>query len=463
DLSPPDDNAHADTSEVPRSDQDWFDIPKTALELAEDDEVVAGNAPMSSDEEGAEGAEGDRVAQDEPAPVGEVAELEAIEESGDVAELEPLEEADLLEEIPVLTPIDQGTADESHPENLESEHLPELEVASHDVTLDEEIEDLEYEATGDDESEPVEVEATDHQPTPFFSASSSFGSTNGPVRWRPDIDLPSRPSVYRADEIRPQAVAIRGIEHTGTHHVIDLDDFVAFAGRNQSVIEERDGLIRIEAAAYFGEYRDIDQRTQALAEQVMTRHMSQGIDAVLGASFGDLDFGDILGSDEPSSIDAADTSDSTLRVVSGGFDLPYVDAGGETGVRQVYRQLVRLTRRWDARVALLLEETPNRGLRGGFGLGMPEQCREPLSLGADSDLATTIVPHRRVVLLKEPLSVFRDFVGSCQADKLSAINSWLLLPLKDSDHRRYLMVGFSRTFEDLMDLAGKYEIIPRAV
>ena len=322
---------------------------------------------------------------------------------------------------------------------------------------------MEDESAADDDSEPVDVEEVDHQPAPFFSAVSSFGSLPGQSQWRSEAGVADRPSVYRADEIRPETVAIRGIENTSTHHVVDLDDFVAFAGKNQTVIEQQEGLIRIEASAYFGEYRDVDQRTQALADQVMTRHTAQGIDAVFGASFGDLDFGDILGGDQTTSADVPDTPDSPLRVVSGGFELPYVTAAGDSGVRQVYRQLVRLTRRWDARVALLLEETPDHGMKGGFGLGLPEECPDQITLGRDSDLARTIVPYQRVALLKQPMSAFRDFAGSCQAQKLSAINNWLLLPLKDADHRRYLMVGFSRSFDDLMDLSVQYEIIPRAV
>jgi hypothetical protein len=57
----------------------------------------------------------------------------------------------------------------------------------------------------------------------------------------------------------------------------------------------------------------------------------------------------------------------------------------------------------------------------------------------------------------------RDFAGSCQARRLTAISNWLLLPLTDSQKQRYLMVGFSRSFEDLVDLTTQYEIVPRAV
>ncbi|HKK49311.1 MAG TPA: hypothetical protein VJ932_09450, partial [Alkalispirochaeta sp.] len=483
-LRPPEDEpvSSPGVAAGPQISEDWFDISRTALELAEDGEGEAAYGALTGvDQESQDGqvpsaTPGQQAGADEQTQLDDVAELEeisdageeapsivaptALEESDDWGELqgehdEP-EAIEELEHVAELVPVDD--------QNEVLEDIAELDAAEDDTSLDEEqIEELDYEAASDDDSEPVDVESIDHQPAPFFSSASSFGAGRAQMQWSSDSDTPGRPSVYRADEIRPEAVALRGIENTNTHHVIDLDDFVAFAGRNQTVIEERDGLIRIEAAAYFGEYRDVDQRTQALAEQVINRHISQGIDAVLGASFGDLDFGDILGTDTPSPVDTAETSDSTLRVVSGGFELPYVDTGGDSGVRQMYRQLVRLTRRWDARVALMLEQTEDYGLRGGFGLGMPEECSAPITLAPTSDLASTIVPYRRVVLLKQPIAAFRDFVGSCHAERLSAINSWLLLPLKDADRRRYLMVGFSRSFDDLLDLAGKYEIIPRAV
>ncbi|MEX2445421.1 MAG: hypothetical protein WD492_17610 [Alkalispirochaeta sp.] len=445
----------------PEIPDDWFEFSKTALELAEDgvDEPL-GSASASHREEPKTG----RGHVDEPDVIEELEATEVLDDAEVADEPQELQEPEELEEVAELEPLDEdGDLDElEEPEDLEE--VSEFEVDSDVDGVDsEEVEELEDESETDDESEPVEVEDVDHYRTPFFSAVSSFGSAAELTQWRLDSPAPDRPSVYRADEIRPEAVAIRGIENTNTHHVVDLDDFVAFAGKNQTVIEEREGLIRIEASAYFGEYHEVDQRTQALADQVMTRRSSQGIDDVLGASFGNFDFGDILGGDESDASDPADSPDSPLRVVSGGFELPYVTAGGESGVRQVYRQLVRLTRRWNARVALLLEETRDHGLRGGFGLGMPEECSEQILLGAESDLARTIVPYQRVALLKQPLSAFRDFAGTCQAQKLSAINNWLLLPLKDSDKRRYLMVGFARSFDDLMDLSVQYEIIPRAV
>jgi hypothetical protein len=460
-LTEPDEEPTTTTDVAERGEisDDWFEISRTALELAEEEEeggyVHADGYPSSGevdtsaetdDFSGTKEPEQPDVIEQPKAPdepeQPEQSESEDFEVEEEAAELEPVEEAEGVEE-------------------LEPAHIEEISGA--DVPDDEDVEELEEDLIVDDGSDPVDLEEVGHQPAPFFSSASSFGSGEGQRQWRSEHVAADRPSVYRADEIRPEAVVIRGVENTSTHHVVDLDDFVAFAGKNQTVIEEREGIIRIEAAAYFGEYRDIDQRTQALADQVMTRHTSQGIDDVFGASFGDLDFGDILGGEASGTADPADTPDSPLRVVSGGFELPYINVGGDSGVRQVYRQLVRLTRRWDARVALLLEETPDHGLKGGFGLGMPEECNDQILLGPHSDLARAVVPYQRVALLKQPISTFKDFAGTCQAQRLSAINSWLLLPLKDADHRRYLMVGFSRSFDDLMDLSVQYEIIPRAV
>jgi hypothetical protein len=386
-----------------------------------------------------------------------------------VVELEP--EEDDLEAVEELEPLEEVSDDIEDLEQVEDlapveDFLPIEDLAS--VPDDEEIVE-ELEAGDEDEDDEFnlesarEVEEIGERASPFLSAYTSFGTAFENTGWQESPSQSSRPTVYRADEIRPDAVAIYGIENKGSHHVVDMDDFVAFAGKHQSVIEERDGLVRIEASAYFGEYRDVDQRTQALAEQIIHRHSSSSIDDVLGAAFADLDFGDILGSEGAPMGEGPDSTESSLRVVSGGFELPFVTAAGDSSVRQVFRQLVRLTRRWDARVAVVMEQIPDGRLRASFGLGLPEDCSDELTLSPNSDIAQVIVPYRRVALLKRPLSGFRDFVGTCQAQKLGGINSWLLLPLKDAASPTLSDVGFSRSFEDLVDLTHQYEIVPRAV
>jgi hypothetical protein len=150
-----------------------------------------------------------------------------------------------------------------------------------------------------------------------------------------------------------------------------------------------------------------------------------------------------------------------LRFVSGGFELPYSGEGGDAGVRQVYRELVSLTRRWDARTAAVLEPASDGGLVGSFTLGLPADCPEQFRITADRDMVRNVFEFRRVALLKQRLSAFRDFGESCHARKLASIGSWLFLPL-NTVTGAYLMIGFQRSFEDLLDLTSRYDIVSRA-
>ena len=145
--------------------------------------------------------------------------------------------------------------------------------------------------------------------------------------------------------------------------------------------------------------------------------------------------------------------DGTLRAGSDGFLFPGVDGRGDSGVRQVYRQLVRITRRWQARVAIVLDQSKDGDAKGIFGLGLPDSCELPFTIPAQSDIAQVVLNLKRVLLLKKPLGYYQTLHASCYADKLSSIQSWVFFPLVRGDTQRYLVVGFSRSFDDLTDLA----------
>ncbi len=436
--------------------QDWLPVSTTPPELSEDERLIpepAGDraaldfAPSSPLEEAAQTDDASMVDPDEATfglpkivDVDDPEELEALEEIAESDEpgsgaLEPVEELEPVD-VEDLSPV-RGT------------------VASEELI--EELDEVQF-----DSAEALPIEEVGEGAPSFVSAFSSFGGASSIRDSLPSSTDGPAPTVPIRKETLPDEIVVRGIENTETHHIMEIEDFFASAGRRHSVFEERDGLIQIRAAAYFAEYRDIDQRVQLLAEQILLHHDLSSIDDVLKTAFDDLDFDDIF-DDAESEQSSADHQDTALRIVSGGFEFPIRVDSGNVGVRQVYRELVQITRRWNARVALVLDELADGRMQGSFGIGLSEECDSSLSFEPDCDLVRNVVAFRRVALLKRPLSFFRDFADTCHASKLVSVNSWLLLPLRDTGARRYLMVGFSRPFDSLMDLTMRYDIVPRAV
>ncbi|MCG8480789.1 MAG: hypothetical protein MI724_16975, partial [Spirochaetales bacterium] len=432
--------------------EDWLTVSTTPLELSEDDELVpeaAGGGtilnfvPSSPLEENIR-TDGDS----DEAVVG----LLETDDDNDLEELELLEE---IEEWDEPEPDAPELVEELAPIAAEDPLPVRDTVASGEVI--EELDEVQF-----DSAEALPIEEVGEGATSLVSAFSSFG---GASSIRDSLSSPTddpQPAIPIRRDILPDEIVVRGIENTDTHHVMEIEDFFASAGRRRNVFEERDGLVQIQAAAYFAEYHDIDQRVQVLAEQILLHHDLSGIDDVLKAAFDDLDFDDIF-DDAESVSSSAGQQDTALRVASGGFEFPIKVDSGNVGVRQVYRELVQITRRWNARVALVLDELTDGRMQGSFGIGLSEECDSSLALQPDCALVRNVIAFRRVALLKRPLSFFRDFADTCQASKLVSVNSWLLLPLRDTGARRYLMVGFSRPFDSLIDLTMRYDIVPRAV
>ncbi|TVR69203.1 MAG: hypothetical protein EA427_08870 [Spirochaetaceae bacterium] len=111
---------------------------------------------------------------------------------------------------------------------------------------------------------------------------------------------------------------------------------------------------------------------------------------------------------------------------------------------------------------MIVEEGSVGVIRSSFALGLPDDWSAGLELTPDSDFARHIVPFRRVVLLKQNLSDFRDFQNTAFRGRFSLVQNWLLIPLVAKERLRYLMIGFPRKYEDLNELSAKNEIIPNA-
>lgn len=142
------------------------------------------------------------------------------------------------------------------------------------------------------------------------------------------------------------------------------------------------------------------------------------------------------------------------------MELPSLVDRSDAGIRQVYRHLVHISRRWDAQVAVLFEQTPS-GWDGSFSLGLSEQCPEALRVTSDRDFARHVLSVGRVALLRRPLRAYRSFAGECHAEMLPKLSTWVFLPIESRERALYLGLGFARAFEDLREVARRLGSIDR--
>ncbi|TVR69441.1 MAG: hypothetical protein EA427_08520, partial [Spirochaetaceae bacterium] len=315
-----------------------FEIGTTALEMEELDQ---GEQPVASAAAaGHSGSEDVGVSLPETA-----ADLEAEALDEELLEAEPLE-VEALEATPLdEEPLEVEALDEE-PQEAEPEEFPEL-------------------ATYDDDTDADAV--FDAQEVSYFARQSlispfSFESRTTPAATvYPEEAEPRRVGVFPTGGGGDDTgIRIGGPQITVAYHVVEIEEFVAMSQASHSVIDERNGLVQIDSGAFFTDPSDLDHRVQVLADQVINHSHVETIDSVFGSAFDDLDFGDILNaSDEqttPRSPDIPDQREVPLRLGAEGFELTASLDNSDTGIRQVYRQLVRLTGLWDARAAMILEQ-----------------------------------------------------------------------------------------------------------
>jgi len=332
---------------------------------------------------------------------------------------------------------------------------------------DEALEEAEELELYDDADETV-YEAQDFLSfsRPFLSSSDSFGGRSEPAALAfPAEDARRSVDVIRELDQDDRHVRIRGRFNGTSHQVVEIDEFIALNQPVRNVIDERNGLIQIEATAFSITTVEANHRVHTLADQIINHSQIETIDSLFRESFEDLDFGDIMdgASAAASEADTIGASDAPLRAGTDGFEMSASLEMGDTSVRSVYRQLVQLTRVWDARTALILEQSDDNSIASSFALGLPESWGEELRLSAGCDLAENVFPYHRVVLLKQALFHYRDFENTHFRTPFSQVQSWLFLPLASSARPRYLMIGFPRRYEDLKELSLHNDIIPSAV
>ena len=315
-----------------------------------------------------------------------------------------------------------------------------------------EFEEPEYDVTEPNDVEPLDQGSIRQS---YLAGVGEFGLI--PFADSQEIQANARIS-FRP--VKKSFYSVHGLTNGEAFQLVDIDDFSALLGRNSKVIEERSGLPYIDATAFVRKSPRIDLQTQTLADQIIAHRNEASIDEVLKPQFGDLDLDDVLGKGKGNNAPDVEAPPGSLAIGYGGFDFGVAATDGTE--HEVYRRLVRLTRRWDARSACILDRQPDAGWLAQFTIGMPQRCPGELQLGPTTELVQNVFDLRRVLLLKRPLSMFRDFDGDCHAEHLEFIQSWLLVPL---EHRsgRYLMVGFVRAFEDLVDVATRTQIVAETV
>ena len=270
-----------------------------------------------------------------------------------------------------------------------------------------------------------------------------------------------QPNVRAAASPAPRSLyRVRGLVDSDAFQLVDVDDFAALLMRHSRVIEERAGLPYIDSSAFGRKSPKIDLQTQTLADQIITHRNEASFDEVLYSRYGDLDLDDVLGTSDETDPPHSETPPNGLAIGYGGFDFGVASSDGSE--HEVYRGLVRLTRRWSARLACILERQSDACWSVRFAIGMPQNCPDALKLGPDTELARNVFALKRVLLLKRPLAMFQDFDGSCHAEQLESIWSWLWVPLEHRESR-YLLVGFPHAFEDLDDLSTRTQIVAEAV
>ncbi|SIQ70581.1 hypothetical protein SAMN05920897_11367 [Alkalispirochaeta americana] len=364
----------------------------------------------------------------------------------------PQESLETDEDLPEILPA----GDEGPEEPLEVDDLEELgEVQEIDVI--------------EDDEEVLEAEELSPSGSPFLGFNFSFSGRAAPATTVfPESEGRFGKNTSEADEAESGGARIRGAANTLTHQAVELEEFVNLNTSWVQVIGERDGLVHIQSEAYHGEGASSreDRLLHKLVDQIVNHRHVETIDALFGNAFGDLSFEDIL-EDSDSGVDHAarrgDIPDAPLRLGANGFEFSASLEEGDAEVRQVYRQLVKLTRIWNARAATVLEAGDDNSITSSFSLGLPEDWSDDFRLEPECDLAQCIFPHRRVLLLKQNLREYRDFSGVSFGEHFPPVHSWLLLPLQSRERQRYLMVGFLQKHNTLKDLCRETEIFPGAV
>ena len=421
-------------------------------------------------------AEGRSRSGPDPAKPAEVESLEPID--AEPADLEPVE-AESLEpvdaepaEVESLEPIDAEPADlepveveslepvDAEPADLEPVEVENLEPIDAEPA-EVEAEDLEsadaddLESADADDLEPTVVE--DLEPTVLEPAVGDGESDAIPSGDSQEL----QPNVRAGASPAPRSLyRVRGLVDSDAFQLVDVDDFAALLMRHSRVIEERAGLPYIDSSAFGRKSPKIDLQTQTLADQIITHRNEASFDEVLYSRYGDLDLDDVLDTSDETDPPHSETPPNGLAIGYGGFDFGVASSDGSE--HEVYRGLVRLTRRWSARLACILERQSDACWSVRFAIGMPQNCPDALKLGPDTELARNVFALKRVLLLKRPLAMFQDFDGSCHAEQLESIWSWLWVPLEHRESR-YLLVGFAHAFEDLDDLSTRTQIVAEAV
>ena len=372
-------------------------------------------------------------------------------EPAEAEDLEPVEAEDLEPvEMEDLEPAEAEPADAAEAEPAEVEDFEPVEVEDLETAEVEDLEPVEVESADAAEAETAEVENLESAANDGQSGAISSGNSR---ELQPNVRATAPP-------VPKSLYSVRGLIDSDTFQLVDIDDFAALLMQNSRVIEEHAGLPYIDTSAFGRKSPRIDLQTQTLADQIITHRNEASFDEVLHSRYGDLDLDDVLGTSDEANLPHSETPPSGLSIRHGGFDFGVASTDGSE--HEVYRGLVRLTRRWNARLACILERRSDAGWSVRFAIGMPQNCPDALNLGPDAELVRNVFALKRVLLMKRPLSMFRDFDDSCHAEQLESIWSWLWVPLEHRDGR-YLLVGFARSFEDLADLSTRTQIVAEAV
>ena len=391
----------------------------------------------------AQAVEAEELAAIDAQPV-EAEELAAIDAEPVEAEELAVIDAQAVEEAEGLAVIDA--------EPVEAE-----ELAVIDAQAVEEAEELAAVDAEHDATEPIDLEPL--APASIQQSLLGVSGEFGIMRFGGSQELPSNTRVTVHPAQKP-LYSIHGLTNSDAFQLVDVDDFAALLVRNSKVIEERGGLPYIDTSAFTRKSPRIDLQTQTLAYQIIAHRNEASFDEVLQSRYGDLDLDDVLGKSANKHPTGNETPPNSLAIGYGGFDLGVGSTDGSE--HEVYRRLVRLIQRWDARSACILDRQDDAGWSAHFSIGMPQSCPSVFSLAPDTELAHNVFDLKRVLLLKCPLSTLRDFDGDCHAEQLELIRSWLWVPLEHHGGR-YLMVGFARSFENLVDLSTRTQIVAEAV
>ncbi len=411
----------------------------------------------------------DEVGEAEVAPLGEPVEVEEISELDEVEEIEEVAELDEFEEIEAVEALDEVGEAEAAPlgEPVEVEEVEETE-ATVVVAPPEAVEPIESfeELEPLDEAEEVDApaaELTESEDLPvvrrdFLSAGYGFGG-----RVVPETTNVSNIGDFFVAAGMSQGlenIRIRGIENGPTHQIMDLEDFVLLMTNRENVIEEREGVPRVIARAYTIRDLHLDTGLLNLVDEVVENRRRGGIEDLFGDAF---DFGSF----DEDGVDRQENRPSNRLLGDQRVVLPELDDildesnnidHTDMGERRVYRALIRMSRRLDARAAVIFESTDNV-YHGGISIGLPEECSGLMDLSADNDMVRNVMRFSRVALLKRPAGEFLGFTDTCLSTRLANLSSWLMLPVNSENRPVYLMLGFTTIFSDLQEFANRQQLI----